>query len=229
MNQKRDAYDKLFELIDKDLFFQNGINDIVFVKNEKIKSHWEELQKSIFENKTVFIRGYGRDAKGTELYFKLYEKMFGNTNIKKDPSNNTEPTKVLKSLTQYSKIKHEEKTLIVNYQISHIFGKTKNPFLFTSPWNIAYIPKYLDPFTGHETQGEHSIFFKKLLLPIVKNQFKVYIEEYNFLIRSKIKCRIDESLDFVKASAKISSAEFDRFELDVRKELCEISFDELFQ
>ncbi len=41
--------------------------------------------------------------------------------------------------------------------------KTKNPLLFGCGWNIAYIPKYIDPFTGHETQGCYSEEFKKIL------------------------------------------------------------------
>jgi hypothetical protein len=148
--------------------------------------------------------------------------MFGNTNVKKDYTNNAEPTKLLKNLTQFSKTRKPEKILIVNYQISHLFGKTKNPLLFTCPWNIAYIPKYLDPFTGHETQGEYSKQFKQIILPILKEKFKIYINEYNDIIRNKITDKIEESLKFVKAEAKLNNDEFNRFETDVRNELTEI-------
>lgn len=160
MRKERDAYTKLFEHIDKDLFFQSGIDDIVFMENETIEKQWTILKNAVFQNQSVAIRGYGRDAKGTDLYFKLYENMFGNTKIFKDSTNNAEPTKLLKNLTTYSKTRQAGKTLIMNYQISHLFGRTKNPLLFTCPWNVAYIPKYLDPFTGHETQGQYSEEFK---------------------------------------------------------------------
>jgi hypothetical protein len=222
MNKERDAYTKLFEHIDKDLFFQSAIEDIVYIDDEQIQNNWEQLKNAVFKNKTVFIRGYGRGGKGTDLYFKLYNKMFGNKNVKKDSTNNAEPTKLLKKITQFSKTKQEGKTLILNYQISHLFGKTKNPLLFTCPWNIAYIPKYIDPFTGHETQGQYSEEFKQIILPKLKEKFKIYIDEYNLIIRNEIINKIEESLNFVKAEAKLSNDKFKRFETDVRNELSEI-------
>ena len=83
MGKEKEAYSKLFEQIDKDSYFKSGIDDIVYMDNQAIATQWEHLKKAVFENQTVFIRGYGRDAKGTELYFKLYEKMFENTGFKK--------------------------------------------------------------------------------------------------------------------------------------------------
>ena len=222
MSKERDAYTKLFEHIDKNLFFQSGIDDIVFMDNETIEKQWTLLKNAVFQNQSVSIRGYGRDAKGTDLYFKLYEKMFGNTNVFKDSTNNAEPTKLLKNLTIYSKTKQTGKTLIMNYQISHLFGRTKNPLLFSCPWNIAYIPKYLDPFTGHETQGQYSEQFKQIIAPILTEKFNGYIEEYNIIIKTKIADKIDESLKFVKKSANLNIDDFRRFETDVRNELSEI-------
>lgn len=227
MNKERDAYTKLFERIDKDLFFKNGIDDIIFMDKQAIDEHWEKLKKDVFNNQSVFIRGYGRDAKGTSLYRKLYENMFENANIKKDPTNNAKPTELLKNNTSYSKIKQSGKTLIANYQISHLFGKTKNPLLFNCPWNIAYIPKYLDPFTGHETQGQHSKDFKHSFLISLKEKFKDYIEEYNLIIRNDVADKIEESLEFVKSEMvkskiEFSIDEFNRFKRDVRNELSEI-------
>ena len=222
MSIKRDAYTKLFNHIDKGLFFKTGIDDIVFMDNQVIEEQWNQLKTAVFENHTVYIRGYGRDAKGTDLYCKLYEKLFENMNVKKDSTNNAEPTKLLKNLTQYSKTNQAEKKLIINYQISHLFGKTKNPLLFTCPWNIAYIPKYLDPFTGHETQGQYSEEFKQIIVPFLKEKFNTYISEYNSIVQNKIADKIDESLKFVKSQTDINSYDFKRFETDVRRELSEI-------
>ncbi len=70
----------------------------------------------------------------------------------------------------------------MNYQISHLFGRTKNPLLFTAPWNIAYIPKYLDPFTGHESQGTTSREFKQIFNRLLSEKFKEYIQDYNQFI-----------------------------------------------
>ena len=222
MSKEKEAYTKLFEHIDKETFFKSGIDDIVYIENQTIATQWEELKKAVFENQRVFIRGYGRDAKGTDLYLKLYENLFENTKLEKDSNNNAQPTKLLKNLTPFSKTKKKGKTLIINYQISHLFGRTKNPLLFTCPWNIAYIPKYLDPFTGHETQGQYSEQFKQIFLPIIKEKFSNYIDDYNLVIRDKITHRIEESLEFVQKIANLSNDEFKRFEKDVRKELSEI-------
>ena len=70
----------------------------------------------------------------------------------------------------------------MNYQVSHLFGRTKNPLLFTSPWNIAYIPKYLDPFTGHESQGIHSTEFKNIFNQLIAKKFEPYIQDYHNFI-----------------------------------------------
>ncbi len=222
MSKEKEAYTKLFEHIDKESFFKSGIDDIVYIDNQTIATQWEELKKAVFENQRVFIRGYGRDAKGTDLYLKLYENLFENKKLEKDSNNNAQPTKLLKNLTPFSKTKKKGKILIINYQISHLFGRTKNPLLFTCPWNIAYIPKYLDPFTGHETQGQYSEQFKQIFLPIIKERFRNYIDDYNLVIRDKITNRIEESLEFVQKIANLSNDEFKRFEKDVRKELSEI-------
>lgn len=148
--------------------------------------------------------------------------MFSNTNIFKNSTNNAAPTKLLKDLTNYSKVEQAGKTLIMNYQISHLFGRTKNPLLFTCPWNIAYIPKYLDPFTGHETQGQYSKQFKEIISPIIKEKFKYYIEEYNTIIKTLIADKIDDTIEIVKKSANMEDDTLRSFEADVRKELSEI-------
>jgi hypothetical protein len=223
MATKRDAYSRLFELIDKDQLFNIGINDIIYLDENKIQENWAQLKRNLFNNEEVYIRAYGRDGKGNLLYQELYNILFENSNIKIDPSNNTKPTKILSSLTSYSKTKMKNKTLIMNYQISHLFGKTKNPLLFTSPWNIAYIPKYIDPFTGHETQGEYSSSFKEILLPILKEKFRDYIQNYNSIIREKVSGKIDESLNLLKQSQHLNEKVFKKLSDDVKNELAEIS------
>ena len=178
----RDAYDKLFEHIEKELFFKNSIEDIIYIENEKISVQWENLKQNVFENKQIYIRGYGRDAQKTLYFTTLYKHLFGNENVLKDATNNAQPTKLIKGNSNYCKVTEDGKNgkeKIRNYQISHLFGRTKNPLLFNCSWNIAYIPKYLDPFTGHETQGEHSSEFKDLILPLLKEKFSFYIKDYN--------------------------------------------------
>jgi len=126
-------------------------------------------------------------------------------------------------LTNYSKIKTSNKTQIINYQVSHLFGKTKNPLLFTSPWNIAYIPKYLDPFTGHETKGKHSSDFKIMMNEIIQLRFKEFIRDYNFEIKKRISRElISIGIEKVIKEFNLKKNEIERFENDVKAELCEI-------
>ncbi|AET69328.1 hypothetical protein Desor_3879 [Desulfosporosinus orientis DSM 765] len=63
------------------------------------------------------------------------KRIFNNTNVKKDATNSVEPQKIISRLTGYKR-----NTNLFNYQVSHIFGKTKNIFLFEAPWNIALVP-----------------------------------------------------------------------------------------
>ncbi|WP_146194625.1 hypothetical protein [Flavobacterium crocinum] len=189
---------------------------------DKIDSNWDNLKKDVFGNNTIYIRGYGRDAQKTKYFIALYKHLFGNEKIIKDATNNAQPTKLIKCHTNYCKKTKDGKNgkeLIRNYQISHLFGRTKNPLLFNCAWNIAYIPKYLDPFTGHETQGEYSSEFKGLLLPVLKQKFDFYIKDYNQLIEDKVLNKIDYSLKEVKKDFKMNNTEFKRFEQDAKNEL----------
>ncbi|HHT9079453.1 hypothetical protein [Flavobacterium psychrophilum] len=63
---KRDAYVELFNLIDKKVFFENSINDIIYIDFEKIDEQWLKLKHDISNKNEVYIRGYGRDAKKSE-------------------------------------------------------------------------------------------------------------------------------------------------------------------
>ena len=109
-----------------------------------------------------------------------------------DSSNNSRPQSILKD-----KIKGEYE----DYQVSHLFERrTNNPFLFGAPWMICYVPKILDPFTGHETKG-----FPELTKYFVWWAFKKnekYIKDYNETIIpywEKLKSIIPEGiLEFSK-------------------------------
>lgn len=148
----------------------------------------------MFSNEKVYIRGAGRDAKGTQIYLDFYKRVFENYNIKKDLTNNLHPQKIIHELTGYQRNKN-----LLNYQVSHIFGKTKNPLLFGAPWNIALIPKIIDPFTGHETKGQWPVEYQKKFMSMVKERYDKYIKEYNAIIRS---LDIEPHLAIFKEQAK---------------------------
>ncbi|WP_312328701.1 hypothetical protein [Acinetobacter sp.] len=180
-----DAYEKLFELIDKEIFFKSSINNIIYIQDTEIDRRWNNLKQDLLNNTPMTIRSYGRNGINSNLFQELYKILFNHQNIHIDRTNTDIPAKILKDLTPYcKKTKRVDgpKIRIMNYQISHLFGRTKNPLLFTAPWNIAYIPKYLDPFTGHESQGTTSREFKQIFNRLLSEKFKEYIQDYNQFI-----------------------------------------------
>ena len=107
---------------------------------------------------------------------------------------------------------------IYNYQVSHIWGHTKNVLMFEAPWNICYTPKIIDPFTGHETKGDLPERFQMEFIKFCTKKYQKYIIEYNNLIDS---CGIEEAL---KEFCRQNRIEDDRFVADALVELSPIMF-----
>lgn len=209
-----DAYQKFFsrfKISDQDLI-QWGIQEAIFPNMEGVILEWERLKEKVLNNERVYIRGYGRNAHGTHLYQELYAEILGNYHVERDPTNNSVPQRIIKKLTGLQRNRD-----IYNYQVSHIFGKTKNPFLFQSPWNICYLPKIMDPFTGHESKGNLSKQFQKAFKEYVFYQYKPLIEDYNQLM-------LDLNLS-EKAKRYLNEEEGQQFLKDVMIELSPIILD----
>lgn len=175
----RDSYERFFAAghITKEQFFRFGFEETIYIPADKAKIAWEELKTRIAEDREVYIRGFGRDGAGTDFFRGFYESVLGKKNVLRDPSNNEHPRRVITSLTGYSK-----RTSIRNYQISHIFGRTKNIYTFTAPWNIAFVPKILDPFTGHEARGALIEEYQGLFHRQAFDRFQPMIEEFNSIV-----------------------------------------------
>ena len=189
--------------ISEDQFLDFGIKSVIYIPDDKAKENWNYLKNRINNDGEVFIRGFGRDAKGTPLLLDFYKHLLGNSHIKKDPTNNSQPTKMIKELSGYSKVKSSKYELIRNYQISHIYGRTKNIYAFTAPWNIAYIPKIYDPFTGHEAKGDMVKEFSSRLKIQTYKKFEPLIEDFNNIVnRSVFKDKLEKSLDILNNDNK---------------------------
>ena len=209
-----DSYQKFlnhFE-IDKKALFEWGIEATVFPPIESVIQEWESLKTRVLTNQPVYIRGYGRNGHGTQLYIDLYRFLFGNEHITEDPTNNAAPQKCIQRLTGLKRNKD-----IYNYQISHIWGHTKNVFLFEAPWNICYTPKIMDPFTGHETKGSWPEEYQRIFLDRALELYKPFVADYNKLIGD---LRVHELIDQYMGSmkGKIPIKELAQFEKDVRSE-----------
>jgi hypothetical protein len=166
--------------IKKDELYEFGLNETIFPPPDKVYEYWDKLKNRIYNNETVYVRGYGRDAKGTELYINLYKHLFNNSKIIKDPTNNHIPQKLIQELTGFKRNRN-----LFNYQVSHIYGRTKNIFMFEAPWNIVFIPKIIDPLTGHETKGIWPEEYQERFLKKVNSEYRFYIEDFNKLIEEE--------------------------------------------
>ncbi|MBU3144627.1 hypothetical protein [Clostridium sp. CF012] len=170
-----ECFTKKFNITKTD-FYNFGLEETIYPLAERVEEYWDELKKRLFNNKKVYIRGYGRDAHGTPLYKEFHVKVFGNENVKKDPTNNLQPQKLIQKLTGFRRNDN-----LMNYQVSHIFGMTRNALMFEAPWNIALVPKIIDPLTGHESNGDWAKEYKELFLKDIYIKYAKYIDEYNQL------------------------------------------------
>ncbi len=196
-------------------FIDWGLNSIIFPEISTIDKAWEDLKNRIINNGKVYIRGYGRDAHGTELYKGFYTYALNNQNVTKDPTNNTIPRKLI---AQATGIKNNQD--IFNYQVAHIFGHTKNVFMFEAPWNICYIPKLFDPFTGHESKGEISATFRNRFITMAYKRHIQYIDDYNRIIsKLSLNEKITEFTDMLYSNSDYSLEEVERFKADCIVEL----------
>jgi len=220
----KDSNQKFIEkYINRNEFIKFGLKETIFIPSEKAIEKWEELKSSILKNEQVYVRRYGRGGTNDSILKLFYKEIFNLTKIKIDPSNNSAPAALLNNCTKYRKtIKKDtvQNEKIQNYQISHVFGKTKNPFLFTAPWNVIYIPKIVDPFTGHESKGDLALEFSKLLQEKTYNQYENLIKDYNKLIdkydfQNKFKRFMEVNKNRIK--------EYDRFKSDMISEFGKIT------
>ncbi len=221
----RDSYIKFFSegYISKEQFFEFGLKETIYAPYDKAESEWSRLKQRIENNQEVFIRGFGRDANGTHLFQELYARLVGNHNIKKDPTNNAEPTKIIRELTGYSKTKNSKYEPIRNYQISHIFGRTKNIYAFTAPWNIVYMPKMLDPFTGHEAKGEMIDEYTLLFQKQGYQKFERLIAEFNEIVTNQgFRGRLKDCLDGLSADDSFENKEIEKLKTAVNNEFMPI-------
>lgn len=220
MNISRDAYQRFFEnLVSQEDFFKFGLEEIIFADKVKAKTKWDSLKLNLFSNESVFIRSYGRKGVNSQLYQDLYSNLFGNTHIQIDPTNNQKPRKLIEELTRYMKSPKKGYEPIQNYQVSHVFGRTKNALAFTAPWNIVYLPKLLDPFTGHEAKGKSVAEFTKMFQKKCINEFKDMILEFNEIMESdQVTSKLSQGIDYVVAKNNLDQKQKQQFEKSVYSE-----------
>jgi hypothetical protein len=205
----RDSYQRFFDSceITRKQFFEFGLQETIFADPESARLEWSKLKHRVASDSEVYMRGFGKNSVNSSLYVDLYGYVIKNKKVRIDKNNNTEPTKLIRSLTGYSKTPSTKYKLLRNYQISHVFGRTKNIYAFTAPWNIVYVPKILDPFTGHEAKGTMIDEYTHLFQRHVFERFKPLIAEFNDLMTSDVfKERVSLYLTNLEGDAKISAS-----------------------
>lgn len=176
-----DSYEQFFDLVSKEQLFEFGLKNIISIEKSLATDIWTELKNDILQKvkNKLYVRSSGRDGKGNNLLIAMYKEVFG-IDIEIDKTNNAKPTQLLVKATGYRKNK-----TIFNYQVSHVFGLTKNVYCFTAPWNIVFIPKIIDPFTGHEAKGAYVNEFQSLFKKYIYEEYKELIDDYNCMIRKQ--------------------------------------------
>ena len=61
----------------------------------------------------------------------------------------------------------------------HIWGFTRNPFLYNSLWNVWYIPRYCSYLTDFDYGGDLGVKFRNEIKKYIIRNFKKEIIEYN--------------------------------------------------
>lgn len=180
-NSNKDSYKEFLQHfnISKDEFYDFGLSNIIFAPFSFAKESFEDAKHMLLTNQKLSIRSYGRQGKSSNLFLNLYKYLFNNNNIKVDASNNAGAKRAIQNATG-NKINYN----IFNYQVSHIWGRTKNPILFESVWNICLVPRLYDPLTGHECTNGWNEEFSKMLRKKTYEQFSSIIDEYNDFVLS---------------------------------------------
>lgn len=220
----RDSYQIFFEqCVSKERLFRFGLDETILCTDASVGPAWRDLKHRAFNNGEVYIRGFGRNSSGSHLFQQLYSYALSNENVKIDPTNNKVPTEVLREYTGFSKVRNKKYSQLRNYQVSHVFGRTKNIFAFSAPWNIVYIPKILDPFTGHEAKGEAVKEFTKLFQRMVYDRFKEEIEDFNAIMTDQSFInKIGGALTKMKNSGKYDNTQIINIYKGVQSDLVQI-------
>ena len=183
-----DSYDQFLKGIGKDPISDEGFIKwgLKHVKMGDASDAYDSVCSIIDDinnkkNRQMYIRCYGKDKNG-DAFKRLYEKLWPEITIKIDGDNNHEPNKCIcenvKCNLSGKAAFNNEWIYLQNYQCAHIFGRTKNPILFTALFNLSLIPKLYDPLTGHETKGMLSEMFVEELSSKFRSVYKESIEKY---------------------------------------------------
>jgi len=156
-----------------DALIECGLEACIFLNSETVTAEWEILKKEISNGK-IIVRGCGKHKDSQAIVNDFYRYSFGaQCQILPDPTNNKYPSKY------WNLFEKQVGDNLSNYQVSHVWGKTKNPYSFMGLWNIVLVPKLVDPFTGHESSGDMTVKFQTGFIRQAKIKYEKIVNEYN--------------------------------------------------
>lgn len=226
----RDSYQEMlgFFRVSHENFVHWGIEEIsnLLPDVNAVQKEWDLLLQRIQNSGTVYIRGYGRDKITGEMdkIRELYKQAGFSGVVNLDKTNNSQPQKLMKRMSVYRVGNKDSKCFIgiQNYKLSHMWGFTKNIYLFASPWNILYTPVIIDPLTGHETGNNPlKILFKQEMAKLLFTNYKAFIDAYNMIIKTSPMVQ-----QLIEICNKYPD---DRFYQNMKKNWCELTPDNIFQ
>ena len=196
--------------------YQFGIRRSIFATSESAWSQWQSLKRALQGESELRIRKYGRAANNP--FIAMYKHIFPQAQILEDSTGNAAPRAIIQRITN-----HTINTTIYNFEVSHVFGYTKNPLLFNAAWNFFFCPRLIDPFTGHASTGRWPEEYQPILKEAVITKFSRCISDYNKMLSEMgILDKIENYLANLDWGAE-KSKELARFKLDARKEWQPIS------
>lgn len=191
--------------------YRFGIRRSIFATPEAAWNQWQSLKKALRGERELRIRKYGRSA--VNPFIEMYKHIFPQAQILEDSTGNAAPRAIIQRITN-----HTINSTICNFEVSHVFGYTKNPLLFNAAWNFFFCPRLIDPFTGHASTGRWPEEYQPLLREAVLTKFARCISDYNRMLAEEgIHDQIENYLANLNWGTE-KTKELARFKEDVRKE-----------
>lgn len=197
--------------ITPDELYQFGIRRSIFATPEEAWNQWQSIKRALQGEGELKIRKYGRAE--SNPFISMYKQIFPQAQISIDANGNSSPRAIIQKVTNRA-----INDTIFNFEVSHVFGYTKNPLLFNAAWNFFFCPKLIDPFTGHTSKGRWPEEYQPLLKESVLTKFSRCISDYNKMLTEMGILELIENylagLDWGTENAK----DLARFKEDARKE-----------
>ena len=132
----------------------------IFPSKEEAKKDWEDIIKSFRRGGEHYVRLNTNEGKIKSMYRDCLD-----ITVQKDPDGNQEPNKILSGNPKGP----------ATYVCAHIFGRTKNPLLFTAKFNLCYIPEFFASWTD-ERKGQTNSYRDEFRKEFYSKVFKDYGE-----------------------------------------------------